>query len=72
MQLFREFSMTKKRKSPAPDRFPLIAQVLSDLNSPEAATRGQAIEECWDLFPYVGGILDALRGLNDPDEMVRH
>ena len=64
--------MSEKPKSTTRDHLRPTAQVLKDLDSSEPSKRERAIEECWDLAPYVGAVLAALlRGLNDPDEVVR-
>jgi Protein of unknown function (DUF2384) len=49
-----------------------VAQVLKDLDSSEPSKRTRVIGECRDLAPCVGAVLaGVLRGLNDPDEVVR-
>ena len=49
-----------------------MTRVLEDLCSSEPSKRKRAIEECEDMAPQVGAVLAAsLRGLNDPDDLVR-
>lgn len=64
--------MTEKRRRPSRDHLRPVAQIFTDLDSPEPSRRQRAISECWNLAPHVGAILAALlRGLNDDDELVR-
>ena len=64
--------MPEKPKSTTRDHLRPVAKVLKDLDSSEPSKRKRVIEECGDLAPYVGAVLAALlRGLNDPDEVVR-
>jgi hypothetical protein len=64
--------MPEKPKSTKRSRRRPVAQLLKDLDSSEPSMRERAIEECGELAPYVGAVLAALlRGLNDPDEVVR-
>lgn len=64
--------MAEKRKHPSRDRFRKVAQILTNLDSPEPSRRERAIGECRDRAPQVEPILVALlRGLNDEDEHVR-
>ena len=64
--------MPEKPKSTTRHDLRQAARVVQDLDSSEPSKRMRAIEECGDLAPYVGAVLAALlRGLNDPDEVVR-
>jgi hypothetical protein len=64
--------MPEKPKRTTRDRLRPVAKRLQDLDSSEPSKRERAIDECSDLAPYVGEVLAALlRGLNDPDEVVR-
>jgi hypothetical protein len=64
--------MPEKPKSTTQDHLRAMAQVVEDLNSLEPSKRQRVIDECGGLAPFVGAVLVALlRGLNDPDEVVR-
>jgi antitoxin Xre/MbcA/ParS-like protein len=64
--------MPEKPKSTTRDQVRRVAQVLKDVDSSDPLKRASAIAECGDLAPYLGAVLAALlRGLNDPDDIVR-
>jgi hypothetical protein len=64
--------MPEKPKRTTRDQLCSAAKVLKHLDCSEPSKRRRLIGECGDLAPYVGAVLAALvRGLNDPDELVR-
>lgn len=64
--------MTEKHKHPVEGRPRPVAQIREALDSPDHSSHQQAIDACWDLAPHVEPVLAALlRGLNDPDDLVR-
>jgi hypothetical protein len=67
-----EFTMVEKRKPTSPARLRSVATILADLESPERSRRQRAIDEFRGFAPHVEVFLTVLlRGLNDPDELVR-
>jgi len=65
--------MTKKRKPPSGAPLRPVEQIPAELESPEFSHREQAVSQFWDLAPQVEVLLATLlRGLNDPDELIRY